>query len=313
MYARSGSAVFRIDLATGEVVRTATMTLEEHSTFVAGPNWVAMKAVTGSAGSIVRDGSPAAPVPAALRADGLLNRGPGDGIWLIPEQPAYPDPPRGAIHLVDLDGRVIADHTITIDPHVGAPLYSDGYGGLLLTTSTGIYQIHPSTSARTSRVRLVTRGVLLGLGGRRLLTWDCDNQARCGVYRVDQRNSRRTLLPTAPEALTAAAGGVLEELIDSDNQLSPDGKYVALSTMRGTGARQVQVVDLATGRAYVIPGTATDSNPNRQLAWTPNSRWLLSLTNHRLQAFDTRTRTSHTLTVTDEQLLHLTGPRTPGP
>jgi hypothetical protein len=305
--------MLRIDLATGEVVRTATPTLESHSTMVAGDDWVVTKAVTGSEGSVVRTGSRATPVPAALRVDGWLNRGPGEGIWLVPEQPAYPVPASGVVRLVTLDGRVDATRSIVVDPRVGAPLHGDGYGGLLVTTRTGIYQIHPSASARTGRVRLVTRGALLGLGGRRLLTWDCDARARCGVYRVDQRSSRRTLLPTAAKALTTAAGGVIEELIDSDNQLSPDGNHLALTTLRGTGTRQIQVIDLTTGRAHPIPGIVTDSNPNRQLAWTPNSRWLLGLTDHRLQAFDTRTHTRHTLAVTGDQLLHVTGPRTPGP
>lgn len=168
VWARSVSGVFRVNLATGEVVRTATPTLEAHSTLVAGRNWVVMKAVTGSDGSVVRDGSPAAPLPMALQGDGWLNRGPGNRIWWIPEQPAYPDPPRGTVRLVDLDGRVSADQTITIDPDVGAPVDSDGYGGLLLATRTGIYQVSPSTSSaspRTGRVRLITRGALLGLAG----------------------------------------------------------------------------------------------------------------------------------------------------
>lgn len=194
VWVRSASAVFRIDLATGEVVRTPTPTLQAHSTLVAGRDWVAMKAITGPVGAIVRDGSPSTELPAALRADGWLHRGPGDAIWLMPEQPAYPDPATGVVQLVGLDGLVIPSRSITIDPSVGPPGFSDGYGGLLLTTRTGIYQVHPSTTHPDGRVRLITRGALLGLGGRHLLVWDCDSRARCGVYRVDQATGRRTAL-----------------------------------------------------------------------------------------------------------------------
>lgn len=313
LWARSASAVFRIDLATGEVVRTPTPTLRAHSTLVAGTDWVAMKAITGPVGTIVRDGSPAAELPAALSADGWLNRGPRDAIWFLPDQPAYPDPATGVVHLVGLDGHVIPHHDITIDTQLGPPSFSDGYGGLLLTTRSGIYQIHPSATRSNGRIRLITRGALLGLGGRHLLIWDCDTHARCQVYRVDQATGHRTALPAAGQGIIRTAGGGLEEIIDSGAQLSPDGQHLALTTSDGTGIWRIHVVDLTTGRDAVIPGTATDTNPNRQLAWTSNSRWLLGLTDHNLQAFNTRTRTTRTLAVTNEELEHLTGPRTPGP
>ena len=313
VWARSASAVFRIDLATGEVVRTPTPTLQAHSTLVAGRDWVAMKAITGPVGAIVRDGSPAADLPAALRADGWLHRGPGNAIWLMPEQPAYPDPAAGVAKLVGINGLVIRHSSITIDPNVGPPGFDDGYGGLLLTTRTGIYQVHPPTTHPEGRVRLITRGALLGLGGRHLLVWDCDSQARCGVYLVDQATGRRTALPAAGQAITAAAGGSLEEIIDSGAQLSPDGKHLALTTSDGTGTWRIHVVDLTNGRSTVLYGAATNTNPNRQLAWTSNSRWLLGLTDRHLRAFNIQTRTTRTLAITNEELEHLTGPRTPGP
>lgn len=313
VWARSASAVFRIDLATGEVVRTPTPTLQAHSTLVAGPDWVAMKAITGPVGAIVRDGSPAAELPAALRTDGWLHRGPGNTIWLIPEQPPYPAPATGVVQLVGLNGRVIPHRSITIDPQLGPAGYSDGYGGLLLTTRTGIYQTYPSAAHSTGRVRLITRGALLGLGARRLLIWDCDTRARCGVYRVDQATGRRTVLPAAGPAITAAAGGSLEQIIDSGAQLSPDGKQLALTAPDGNGIWRIHVVDLTAGHDSLLPGAATDTNPNRQLAWTSNSRWLLGLTDRHLQAFNTRTRDTRTLAITDEELEHLTGPHIPGP
>ena len=160
---------------------------------------------------------------------------------------------------------------------------------------------------------MITRGALLGLGARRLLIWDCNAQARCGVYRVDQATGRRTALPAAGPAITAAGGGNIEETIDSNAQLSPDGKQLALTAPDGDGSWRIHVVDLTTGRGTDLPGAATDTNPNRQLAWTSNSRWLLGLTDRHLQAFNTRTHATSTLAITDEELEHLTGISTPGP
>lgn len=102
-------------------------------------------------------------------------------------------------------------------------------------------------------------------------------------------------------------------MISTDALLSPDGKHLAFSTANRSAAWRVHVVDLTGGRDAVLPGAATESNPNRQLTWTPNSRWLLALTDRRFRAFDTHTRTTRTVTVANEELVHLTGPRTPGP
>lgn len=61
-----------------------------------------------------------------------------------------------------------------------------------------------------------------------------------------------------------------------------------------------------------VPGPVTDVNSNAQIAWTPNSRWLLAITDHQMRAFDTRPTGPAPSPSTDEQLLHLTMAGVPG-
>ena len=72
------------------------------------------------------------------------------------------------------------------------------------------------------------------------------------------------------------------------------------------------VLNLTTGRTRTVPGTLTDVNGNARIAWTPNSRWLLAITDHQMRAYDTRADTSRLITVTDEQFRHLTLPGAAG-
>ncbi len=143
---------------------------------------------------------------------------------------------------------------------------------------------------RVSRIERITRGDLLGVGGHRLLIWDCDAGARCAVSLVEQRTRHRTELPAARAALLAAASGSIDDLVNSENQLSPDGTSLAVTILDGNGVFRLHVINLVTGRADTLPGATTDCNPNRQMAWTPNSRWLLALTDHQVRGYDTSTR-----------------------
>ena len=71
-------------------------------------------------------------------------------------------------------------------------------------------------------------------------------------------------------------------------ELSPDGAYAALTIPRGGAGREALVVlNLTTGRSHLLPGTLTDLNGNARIAWTPNSRWLLAITDHQMRAYDT--------------------------
>ena len=79
-----------------------------------------------------------------------------------------------------------------------------------------------------------------------------------------------------------------------------------MTAARPGGRLRAHVIDLRTGEDAVLPGVVTDVNVNRQLAWSPDGRWLLALTDHRLRTYDTRTHADGSVPFTTEPLLHLT-------
>ena len=71
VFVQSATAIYRIELATGQIIRTPTPLLEQHSSFVAGPDWVVFKTIDNDPGVVVRNGHRAAPLPPVCgRTDG---------------------------------------------------------------------------------------------------------------------------------------------------------------------------------------------------------------------------------------------------
>ncbi len=314
MYARTAEAIYRIDLGTGLVTRTATPDLTEHVTFLAGRNWVLVKSRWSPTGVVVRDGRPATPLPDQFHPDGSLHPGPGGRLWVEPEGGTNPTPTT-TIALAEFDGRPVPGRTV-VAPKAAAPyaIVADGYGDLLLTNRGGIYHLIPSRPDHASRLTLISRGDLIAAGGRRLLVWDCAQSARCQLQLLDQRTSRRTTKPAAARPFLAENGIGLEPLNYTQALLSPDGTHVAITVQDTTSAaaQRVHVIDLDTGSDTVLPGAGTDVNANRQVAWSANGRWLLALTDHQLRGYDTHTRNVVTLPIGSEPLLHLTAAHTAG-
>lgn len=307
IYAESATGIFRIELGTGRITRTATPNLREHATFLAGPGWVLVKSRWSPTGVLVRDGQPAAALPHQFDPEGLLQAGPGGRVWVEPEGGTDPKATT-TLQLAGLDGRADPARAVTA-PASAAPyrIVADGYGGLMLTNRGGTYRLEVGRPGGASRLRLISRGDLIASGGRRLLVWDCNAHAHCRLVLVDQRNRHRTSQPAAARRLLAENGIGIDRNVYGDAQLSPDGTHLAVMADDTRGRFRAHVLDLSTDADTVLPGTGTDSNVNRQLAWSPNSRWLLALTDHHLRAYDTRHHTTTSpLPLGEEPLLHLT-------
>ena len=88
--------------------------------------------------------------------------------------------------------------------------------------------------------------------------------------------------------------------------LSPDGTHAAVVGPPQTGddGRSGGARPPHRPRRCSCPALTTGVNPNAQVAWTANSRWLVALTDNQLRAYDTTTRTLRTLPV-GEPLQHL--------
>ena len=312
VYAQSATAVFRVDVASGRVTRTPTPDLEEHVTFLAGPGWVLVKSRWSPTGVLVRDGQPASLLPQQFDPEGFLHLGPSGRLWMEPEPTTDP---RSAttLQLAQLDGQPVQGRTVTA-PRAAAPyaIVPDGYGTVLMTNRHGVYRLEPARVGHPSRTRLLSRGDLIAAGGRRLLVWDCHTHAHCQMVLVDQKTRHRTSRPAAAATLRAKGGVGLDPDIYDNEQLSPDGTHLAVMATDPTGTPSAHIIDLRTGKDNLLPGAGTDVNANRQLAWTPNSRWLLALTDHQLRGYDTHTANVESLKLGGEQLLHLTTTNTPG-
>lgn len=298
VFVQSATAVYRIELATGQIIRTPTPLLEQHSSFVAGPGWVVFKTIDNDPGVVVKNGRRAAPLPPGLQPNGRLYPAPDGDLWLVPENPT-----RGArvVTRVDIDGRRVKGQTFRVSDEIGLPT-ADAARSLFTTNSGGMYQLTPSG------VRKLTTGDLLALGRHHVLVWDCDGKARCQPYSLDRTHNRRTVIPSAHKTILELYQDLPDRAQDfGGGDLSPDGTHAAL---RYPGTQldswPLAVVDLSTGQSHTLPGNVTETNPNTQFTWTANSRYFLALTDHQMRAYDTTTGTIRTIAVTTDPLLHLT-------
>lgn len=295
VFVRSATEIFRVELATGRVTRTLTPRLAQFSSFVAGPGWVVSKAVDTNAGVVVRNGQPATALPQGLQPTGRLDTAPGGQLWFTPEEET-----RGVrlVRRVGIDGRPLEQPPIRLPDEVGS-LSADGAGYLIRAEAGGVFQYRPSGARR------VASGDLIAIGGRFLLVWDCDEQAQCDPYRATRADDSRTKLAAARQYLRRSEQ---RAAVQSSfyGELSPDGTHVVVPAPADPNRWSISVLDLRTGTATEIPGVLADSNLNTLYAWTANSRWLLAITDDQLRAYDTKTRTTRTIALTTEPLLHLT-------
>ena len=304
VFAQTSTAVYRVELAKGQVTRTSTPLLDQASSFVAGPGWVVFKTIDNDPGVVVRNGRRAAPLPSGLRPNGRLYPAPGGDLWLVPENPT-----RGSrvVTRVDINGQSVKGQSFRVSAGIGFPT-ADAARSLFVTNSGGMYQLTPSG------VRRLTTGDLLAMGRHHVLVWDCDALARCQPYRLDRTYNRRTKMSAAHKAILELYQGNLAQAQDfGGGDLSPDGTCAALR-FPGTqlDSWPLAVVDLTTGQSHTLPGNVTDTNPNTQFTWTANSRYFLALTDHQLRTYDTTTGTTRTIPITTDPLLHLTSTHASG-
>lgn len=303
VYVQAAAAVYRLEPRTGLIVRTKTAPLTQHPSFVAGDGQVIFKSIgfSPSAGSqppaqgtVIVDGSPAAPLPAALNFPGRLYPGPDGELWSVPEVDSTPT----TATRFSFTGAQQNGHTMVLPSGYAI---GDAAGSLLLQNAAGIYQL------TTTGPRHLSRGTLLGVGRHHLLVWDCNRAARCQPYRLNRATQDRTALPDLAAVIRRLnLGADPDSSFFGAGDLSPDGRHIVLTSDTGRGSLRLAVISLDQAAVQPIDGAPTDSNPNTQYAWTPDSRWLLALTDHRIRAHDTTTGHTRTLEPTNQKLLHLT-------
>lgn len=163
------------------------------------------------------------------------------------------------------------------------PQMSDPLGGVVVQAPGGFYVLAPN-----SRTRLTT-GQLVGLGERRVVVNECDDQLACGYFVVDRATAARTPLVLDPglgERPAIESGGFWS----LRRPMSPDEEALLVVTWddSGGGRQVIGVLDLVTGEHTVI-GAFVDMP---QMEWSADSRRVYWLDGGRLKVFDRSTAES---------------------
>lgn len=277
LYLRTTTAVYRADLGSGRLTRTAVREFGVYGPadpmlFLAGPHGVVIDPpASAEDGIYLPDDGPPKTLAAALNEAPALYPAPHGDLWVAQARAG-----NDVTWLV----RMSFDGTRASDAALVAPqrdLEPDGAGGLLVPEAAGVY------ATTTSGLRRVASGVLLAASRRAVLVEDCDPGQGCFLDLVDRYSGKlRRLEPVTRDNLPEAV-------------LSPDGRQVALADWDGTSSR-ARVLDLRTLASRTVPGSLDGELDAREaMLWTADSRWLLCLLDGRLQAFDSSTGALRTL------------------
>ena len=295
---QTATAIYWIDLGRGSVTRTRTPELTEHAAFLAGSDWVVFKPIDSANGTVVVNGERARPLTGMLREDGWVYLDDRDGMWFLPDKELASH--RITATRIGIDGRRVGSNRIRLPLRQSAR--SDLAGNLLVTNPGGFYEASPDG------IRQLGRGLLVAASRRFALSWDCDKWSRCAAFRLNRVTGRSVELVKVSDPLVDLyESEALDGAEAGSNSLSPDGRTVALSLpySQSLNGWPVVTVDLETGTVTKLPGWLTDTNANTQLAWSPNSRYLFAITDHRIRAVDVRRRTVQSLDLVPEPALHL--------
>jgi hypothetical protein len=253
LFAHGSSSVFRIQLATGQVVSSPIPLLSSdgQSAFIAGPNEVIVQPVDSVPGFAVPDGQPATALPTGFPLGGTVLPGPdANHVWTS-------DPENNTMTLVGLDGRSTGT-TLTVPSPYGTPV-ADGAGYLLFYGTGGIYDLRPTGITR------VTTGDLIATGPTAFLTNECDAQFRCSTTAINRATGARHTLRASTDQYS------------SNGVISPNGSTAAvLSGGSNTATGQIELINMATGAPSGTP-ISLDPNFNYQdglFVWSPDSKWL---------------------------------------
>jgi len=218
---------------------------------IVGPDRALVRPLDPVPGWVVLDDQPAQAAPAALN-HGPVVPGPDPAhVWV-----QVGDGENSVMDLVSLDGA--GTGTTVPVPGGGASVASDYSGGLLFTSTGGVYDARPSGSKR------VTTGTLLAAGPTKWLVVECDDADRCQTILIDRsRGTRKTM---GDANYTTVAG-----------QVSPDGTTAALVGYGSTGVPTLELLNLGTGTDRSVP-IALNGNSDlaHGIAWSPDSRYLFA-------------------------------------
>ena len=156
----------------------------------------------------------------------------------------------------------------TVSPPADSSLIgaeSDGGGGVLFETDSGLYR------STDGRARLVSSGTLVAAGGGRMLVSECPRSPLCSTVLIDAKGGRRVIpVPAGTVARTPTA--TVASKYAGSGLISPDGTR-AVASLSGT-ANILTVIDLTTGEQRPLPVGTQDDQGLDAVVFTPDSRSL---------------------------------------
>lgn len=273
------AGVVRIQLERGRVTRTAVPALDSTGplSFVVGPHQALIRPLDLVPGYLVADGRPARSLPAALSHGGLIVvPGPAAGlVWLM-------DTERSRIVLYALASGA-ARVSLSLRPGLGPwQVGADGRGGVLLADLGGSFY-----DAGPGGVRLITTDTVVAVGPTGWLTVRCGTSGRCAYVVIDPASGTRRVLPGKAPGPSGEVGVI-----------APDGSAAAVF-QAGPGAQsRLELIGLRSGATRSLPIVLRGSLGSPALAWSPDSRWLLTVAaDGQLRAVDARTGLARSLGV----------------
>lgn len=154
----------------------------------------------------------------------------------------------------------------TMQPTISFSLPTDVYlsgvvdGGVVLGSPDGLYLRRRDDD----QFQRIVYGTFIASAGSLVAYRACDDHLVCGLFVHDLLAGRSMPLDATVEGWPQWA------------EFSPDRRWLAISAIPPNGsAPTLQVIDVDSGDARVIPVVGLVSGGMNQLAWTPDSQWLL--------------------------------------
>ena len=225
-----------------------------------GADWVVVSGDMAS--TVVHDDGSFEPVDLGESWELLLRAG-TDRFWRPRESNGWG--PETLFEQVDLTGRPTGA-AIEL-PANSRPSGSDPAGGLVVEAAGDLYSVDESS------VSHLGSGDLIGISNDVTVTWDCDEQLRCGLYVTDRLSGdvRRV-------DVDMAGGGLIESLNNwtesSSRTISPDGSLCAVMQV-SEDELGLTLIDLASGATYDLG--ARSFLP--VVAYSPDDRFVFLLAN----------------------------------
>ena len=136
-------------------------------------------------------------------------------------------------------------------------------------------------------VRLITTDTVVAVGPTGWLTVRCGTSGRCAYVVIDPASGTRRVLPGKAPGPSGEVGVI-----------APDGSAAAVF-QSGPGAQsRLELIGMRSGATRSLPIVLRGSLGSPALAWSPDSRWLLTVAaDGQLRAVDARTGLARSLGV----------------